>query len=235
MVEHDHNLSSKSVKSPPTIARVQESERRRLARELHDDTMQSLVALGQRLQLAQRALERSDNAGISVAVANARELSHLAMDHLRRTINLLHPNNLGVKGLISALRDLAQDIEAQGIKVQFTLEGDYRQLSSDSEIAIFRITQDALSNIVRHSHAKLVTMAVSFTQTSFTLRLQDDGIGFKLADPISDYIDAGCFGLVGMMERARAALGELNVASELGKGTTICFNLPIQPESSANS
>lgn len=211
------------------ITEVQEAERRRLSHDLHDETMQGLVAVGQRLQLAQKALESGDKAAIGTTIANARAINQLVMDELRRTIRALRPINLEGAGLLSALEALLRDVESLGIKVQFAVEGEAKQLRPEIELTTFRVAQEALSNIIKHAQAKHVTMTVRFTKTDFHLLVEDDGIGFTPADPATSYVDAGHYGVVGMQERVYVVGGELKISSQIGQGTRVSARLPYLP------
>lgn len=216
------------------ITEVQEAERRRLSHDLHDETMQGLVAVGQRLQLAQRALEHGDQTAIGTTIANARELNQLVMDELRRTIRALRPTNLEGAGLLSALESLLRDIASLGIEVHFAVEGETRQLRPEIELTTFRVAQESISNITKHAEAKHVTITIRFTKTDFHLLVEDDGIGFTPADSATSYADRGHYGLVGMQERINMIGGELKINSQMGQGTRVSARLPYVPKAASN-
>lgn len=212
------------------IIEVQEAERRRLSHDLHDETMQGLVAIGQRLQLAQKALESGDKAAIGTTITNARTINQLVMDELRRTIRALRPISLEGAGLLSALEALLRDIQTHDIKVQLVVEGESTQLRPEIELTTFRVAQEALSNIVKHAQAKHVTMTVRFAETDIRLLVEDDGVGFTPADSAISYADGGHYGVVGMQERVAMVGGELKISSQPGQGTRVSACLPYSVE-----
>lgn len=209
------------------ITQAQEAERARLARELHDDTVQALIALKQRAQLARKALGRDPER----AAERLDELSAL-IDHeltgLRRLIADLRPIYLEELGFIPALEMLVQQTEtAHGLRVLFDVEGEPVRLAPDLELAAFRIVQQALSNVVQHAAAPNVRVIVSFTATDLELLIQDDGRGFNPPEHPTDFARLGHFGLMGMYERATLHGGSLSLNSAPGQGTTVTARLPL--------
>ncbi|MHB9031994.1 MAG: HAMP domain-containing sensor histidine kinase [Anaerolineae bacterium] len=208
------------------ITEVQEVERHRLSHDLHDETMQGLVAVGQRLQLAQRALERDDRAGSLSRISQARELNQMVMDELRRTIRALRPTNLEGAGLLSALEALTNEFESLGVESKFTVIGESRPIHSEIELAAFRVAQEALSNVKKHSQARHITVSIKFEDSGFTLQAQDDGIGFSPPPNGLALASNGHYGLIGMQERVFAVGGELEIHAARGHGTSITARFP---------
>ena len=214
------------------ITSAQEEERQRLARELHDDTIQELIALKQRLQLAQKAVKDPN------AIQLLAELENLAegnIDNLRRLTRALRPIYLEDLGLVTALEMLAGETsQANGLIVDFRRAGQERRLPPEVELAFYRIAQQALNNAVRHAQARRATLQMTFASGETRLEVSDDGIGFEVPDSPTDFASHGHFGLLGMRERADLLGARLEVQSEPRSGTRLSVALPVtRPEEDA--
>ncbi|MEW5957919.1 MAG: histidine kinase [Chloroflexota bacterium] len=208
-----------------TIA--QEEERKRLARELHDETVQSLIALGQRIEMAQKALDK-DPPKAHQRLAELRTLAEESQAEVRRFSRALRPLYLEDLGFVPAFEMLAQEVERQsGLAVSVRIEGEVRRLAPDLELTAYRIAQEGLSNVVRHAQAQNTWLTVIFAADVLTLRLQDDGRGFEPPVNPADLAHAGHFGLMGLHERALLFGGRLEVHSQPGEGTTLEVFLPL--------
>lgn len=204
------------------ITSGQEEERLRLARELHDDTIQSVIALKQRVQLAERSVK--DQKGKQ----SLRELEGLAeqtVENLRRIIRALRPIYLEDLGLVTALEMLVR--ETKTMQVDFQRTGQEKRLDHEVELALYRISQEAMSNVARHSKASQVTLKILFSEMEFVLEVSDNGIGFALPPSPTDFAPSGHFGLLGMKERAELIGGRLEIQSETDKGTRLSVRVPI--------
>jgi len=215
------------------ITQGQEAERSRLARELHDDTAQSLIALGQRLQMAQRALDRGDVHRARDLLIELRELTQQGVEDVRRFSRDLRPTYLEELGFLPALDMLVRGLTDTTLEAELQVEGTPRRLAPDLELAAYRIAQEALNNTTRHSRAKHVTLRVRFSETDVSLVIQDDGSGFAVPDQPGELAHAGHFGLLGMRERAILLGGQLRVSSEPGRGTRVEAHLPANTISGA--
>ncbi len=211
------------------ITRAQEDERRRLARELHDETIQELIALDHRVQFL--SMESDNDQGGDYA----RELQalHHAIQHaiqgVRRTTRALRPIYLEDLGLAPAVEMLTKDIEAEvGIPVRFSLEGTPRRLDPEVELALYRIVQEALNNIARHARATQVEVRLDFEASRVIATIQDDGVGFELPRGSTSLATLGHYGMIGMQERADLVGGRLEINSVPGEGTTVTVSVPIQ-------
>ena len=206
------------------ITDAQEEERRRLARELHDDTLQSVIALKQRVQLAQK------NAGDTAAQQSLQELAAIAeqtIENLRRTTRALRPVYLEDLGLVTALEMLARETEsASNIEVVFQKQGDEARLAAPVELALYRMAQEALSNVARHAQATRAELVIAFGQDRIEVRVVDNGLGFDAPNTPADFAPSGHFGLLGMYERADLIGARLSIHSAPGKGTQLIVNLP---------
>lgn len=203
------------------ITAAQEEERKRIARELHDDTAQSLAALlldieamrKARDQLSEDTLLRLEK--LRTAVCNI-------LEGVRRFSHELRPGVLDQLGLVSALELLTDELSEQGqVKANLEIVGYERRLSPDVELALFRIAQAALCNVRKHSAATEVVVRVEYDTGKVKLDVIDNGKGFELPASLGDLASRGKLGLLGMQERARLLDGSFEVRSGVGKGTTI--------------
>lgn len=206
------------------ITRGQEDERQRLARELHDDTIQSLIALKQRVQLTRRVLPK--DAPTLPALSELETLTEETIQNLRRTIRALRPIYLEDFGLTSALEILSKETAlAAGLEVQFQKTGVERRLAPEVELALYRMAQEALNNVIHHAQAKIAKICVSFSPGALKLDIQDDGVGFTPPSNPAEYMPGGHFGLVGLHERAQLLNARLEIASASGKGTKVTVTI----------
>ncbi len=156
---------------------------------------------------------------------------------VRRFIRDLRPSVLDDLGLLPALEGLMADVKEDGIETKLKVGGDRRRLPPEAELALFRIVQEALSNVRRHSHASRVTTVVEFGEgrtrpeqsRRVRITVDDNGQGFELPDRTSDLAATGKLGLIGMHERARLLGGTLLIQSEPGGGSTVIVDIPIPP------
>lgn len=205
------------------ITAAQEEERLRLARELHDDTIQAVIALKQRVQIAQRTVK--DQA--SLRILNELEaLAEQTVGDLRRLTRALRPIYLEDLGLVTALEMLARETsENNSLNVRFQKAGKEQRLAPEVELALYRIAQEALSNVVRHAKAKQAFLHVNFEDHEVGLEVRDDGVGFEMPKSPTDFAPSGHFGLLGIRERTDLIGGRLEVQSEVGGGTLLSVRL----------
>ncbi|MDT8304728.1 MAG: histidine kinase [Anaerolineae bacterium] len=194
----------------------QEEERRRLARELHDDTIQALIALNQRLQLVQMAQPET------VQITEMQQMVAGLIADLRRTIHALRPIYLEDLGLVPALQMLVQEMQAGAAPVlTFECEGKPSRLEPEVELALYRIAQEALSNVVRHADASAATVRLTFRPETVALMVSDDGTGFTVPESPAELAPQAHFGLLGIHERAELIGARLMLASQPGRGTRV--------------
>jgi signal transduction histidine kinase len=211
------------------ITQAQEDERRRLARELHDQTAQALVALDQREQMLKPYL-RADPAA-SGLLAEIRAMIGETIDDLRRIVRALRPVYLEELGLAPALQMLARDLGLDDkITVHFEKTGIPQRLIPDHEMALYRIAQEALNNAWQHSGASQIWLNVQFEASQVTITVRDNGTGFAAPRRATELDASGQqhFGITGMHERAALIGAHLQIKSEPGSGTTISVKAPIQ-------
>lgn len=207
------------------ISDAQEDERRRIARELHDDTAQGLIALSRRLDNLSATVEGLTPSAIA-RLEDIQERIEDLLEGVRRFGRDLRPSVLDDLGLLPALEGLMAGLPQSGIEPLLETRGDQRRLSPDTELALYRIAQEALNNTRKHAQASRVETVVEFGADRVRVSVQDDGQGFEMPASLSDLATLGRFGFVGMHERVQLLRGTLTVRSELGKGMTIVADVP---------
>jgi signal transduction histidine kinase len=209
------------------VTKGQEEERARLAREVHDGPVQSLIVLSQRTEMAKHKLERGDGDGMEALLEQLRAAEVRVVEDLRRIIGALRPVYLEDLGFVPALEVLVQNATARsGAEVSLSVTGTARRLTPDVELAAYRITQEGLNNALQHGQASQITVTVRYDRDGVWLQIADDGVGFEPTAYLGGHARAGHFGLVGLSERTRHLGGSLQVNSALGRGTTITARLP---------
>ena len=206
-----------------------ESERTRVARELHDGPVQTLITLGQRAEMAERLILRGqyDKAIETLEDLHSREIT--IVDELRRIIRDLRPVYLDDLGLLPALGMLAKMGSSQSdVEVDLVHPVDIQRLGSNTELSLYRIAQEAMNNALNHAHAQHITIHVAPYENGISLTIADDGIGFIPSQHLDLYTRQGHFGLVGIQERVRQLDGVLNIISNPGDGTTVSVYIPEQ-------
>jgi signal transduction histidine kinase len=209
------------------ISRVlesQENERQRIARDLHDDTIHILLAVANTAQnmLAPDAVIKE----IKRSSEWIRDTTLQAIEDLRRITVDLRPSILDHLGLIPALRWLADRINNESdIDVKVFINGEERELPSEVQLVIFRITQEALNNIKRHSGATEAAVTMEFANDSLKISIQDDGKGFRPPKRVLGLAAKGKLGLIGMHERIDSLGGKFQIYSRPGKGTLLFIEI----------
>jgi two-component system NarL family sensor kinase len=213
--EREHELFAEQV-----IA-AQETERRRLAGDIHDGISQRLVTLSYHLDAVGHAIGE-DPQEAAEQLAHARHLVDLTLDEARAAIGGLRPPVLEDLGLGGGLSSLARSVPQLDVELELTDD----RLPEHVEIALYRIAQECLQNIVKHARA--TTARLRFTVADDTARLEvtDDGIGFD-AGAVTPAPDGSGYGLRSMSERAELVGGRLRVTSRVGSGTTITTTVPL--------
>jgi two-component system, NarL family, sensor kinase len=203
---------------------AQEAERQRLARDIHDGISQRLVTLSFHLDAVRTFLDRDDAAAARTDLATACDLVLTTLDEARTAIGALRPPVLDDLGLAGALAALARGLPG----VRAVLDLDERRLPEHVEVALYRIAQETLQNVLKHADAREVTVRLATDDTGVRLELADDGVGFDL----SRRAGTG-HGLASVRERAELVGGSVRVTSRPGTGTTVAVTAPL--DSSSNS
>ncbi len=201
--------------------RAQEEERSRIARELHDETAQVLTALS--LDLATLRKNLSKHSKTVQLVDRLQLLSKQMSQELYRLVHDLRPAQLDDLGLIPAIHYLKDSYATQGLEVSVQVQGQSRRLDTIVETVLFRVIQEALNNVLRHSQSPQAQILVSFNPQEITLNIIDDGIGF---DPEKPLTPPHGWGLAGMRERVDLIKGQLRIDSGQGRGTTVEVIVP---------
>jgi signal transduction histidine kinase len=203
------------------VVEAQESERKRLARELHDETGQALTSILLGLKPLEQSAESDE---IRAAVDSVRELVVSTLQDVRRLAVELRPTALDDFGLVAAVQRLSDNFRDQsGLEVDLEAQLGEERLPSEVETALYRVVQEALTNIVKHADAERVSILLSRKDSSVVAVVEDDGSGF---DPGATREDA--LGLAGMRERAALVGGRLQIESKVGAGTTLVAEVPLR-------
>ncbi len=209
------------------VLRAQEDERKRIARELHDDTSSSILLLIRRLD----ALETSCPEVSEPVRWHLEKLRTQAVDvleGLRRCAQELRPRILDDLGLVAAIEWITDDIEnTDSIETDVKVSGEERPFDSEIQLMVFRIAQEALNNARRHSRATKISVSIDFTNEAVSITITDNGVGFSLPERIDDLASLGHLGIMGMSERAQLMHGSLDISSEQNKGTMVSFRIPV--------
>jgi len=207
------------------LLQAQEEERRRITRELHDETGQALMVL--RFQLEILAGESIDD-GQKSRIQESLVLLDRTIDGLRRTIARLSPRVLEELGLVVAIRKQLQLLARHtAMRTHQELPDDVGDLDPDVQVAVYRSVQEALHNVAKHSRARNAKVKLTFSGGKLLLEIEDDGVGFSTRNAA----DRG-FGLKGMRERASALGGSMKIRSHPGEGTRIRIAFQIEEQGS---
>jgi PAS domain S-box-containing protein len=211
------------------ITRAQEEERKRIARELHDDTIQALVVHYQQLWDLAGGVANLPQEAISARLQELCQQNGNIIRELRRLSQDLRPAALDRFGLMPTLERLASDLEEKaGIATKINVIGAEKRLPAEVELCLFRIVQEALRNVWKHSEATSAEITVEFAEAQTRVTVSDNGKGFAVPSA-TDKLRSGKLGLAGMQERASLLGGTLTVQSEAGKGTILAATLPQYP------
>ncbi|MBN1919960.1 MAG: sensor histidine kinase [Anaerolineae bacterium] len=194
-------------------------ERNRLAREIHDSLGHYLTAINVQLEVARTLLESEPSQALP-PLERAQSLAKEGLHEVRRSVAALRASPLEGKPLATVLATLVEELRASGIEATFDVQGEPRALPPQLELALYRVTQEALTNICKHAQARHAEITLNYAVEAVRLKVQDDGIG-------SD-APAGGFGLVGLRERVQLLGGEMHCGSEPGKGFVLEISVPLQ-------
>jgi len=215
------------------LIRAHEEERSRIARELHDEVSQSLTSLMMSLNAVEHR-GMADPARLHRSLHAIRTVAEETLEEVRRIVFDLRPTLLDDLGLIPAVRHYAKTLlETQGIQVRFAAAGFGKaRLPSAVETTVFRVAQEAITNVARHAHARVVSISLALESGHVRLQVADDGTGFDapalLASP-----DHRRLGIAGMEERVTLLGGRLDLVSAPGQGTVVTMTVPVPGEEAA--
>jgi PAS domain S-box-containing protein len=223
----DLTLQKQQMEFASRLQSMQDEERRRLARELHDSVGQTLAALGMNIGIVQAQSHKLDSLGARAVSDNARLVEEVSRE-IRTISHLLHPPLLDIAGLASALRWYIDGFsERSNIRVDVEIPSDFGRLPDELEIAIFRIVQECLTNIHRHSGSTTATIRLHQEGDRLTVEVQDRGKGIPV-EKQHELIESGRggVGFAGMRERLRRLGGTLEIKSD-GSGTVVSAILKV--------
>jgi PAS domain S-box-containing protein len=209
------------------ITRAQEDERKRISLELHDETVQYLIVLWRQLETISQKNKELSPESITL-LQELREQTKNVIQSVRRLSQDLRPATLDRLGLLPALDHLAGEINGYSpITTTVRVLGKEKRLTEEVGLMLFRITQEAMRNALRHSQANQAEIIVEFKENKINVSIRDNGKGFCLPPDVRNLSQKGKLGLVGMQERARLIGGQLSIISEPEKGTTISVEVPV--------
>lgn len=207
------------------ITRSQEQERLRISHELHDETTQNLLAISRGLEL------RMSEAGDPDRLSSIKDLVDQTLRGVRSISRDLRPFALDDLGLAPALRALVEagtdTLGPVDPQVHFRIEGEPVALTSDQELVLYRITQEALNNARKHAQADNLWVNLIYSSQSVELHIYDDGEGFEVPESMAELAHEGSYGLLGIQERVWAIYGRVEIRSALGGGTNIHITIPL--------
>ncbi len=209
------------------IIEAQEEERMRVSREIHDGPAQSMVNVVLKAELCEKLLSIDTNQS-RTELQNLKDIVRTSLKDIRKIIYDLRPMSLDDLGLVPTIeRYIDSFIEETGINVELMVINKQHDIDSIIEIACFRIIQEALNNILKHSNAQDVLIKIEQTLDKLCIVIKDNGIGFDMKNNKSKTGESG-FGLIGMKERAELLNGKLDIISSIGEGTRIILTIPLE-------
>jgi two-component system sensor histidine kinase UhpB len=207
---------------------AQEEERKRIARSLHDDTGQSLSSFIINLERLENHLPEDDKEIID-RLNSLRKMASSSLDSLRSIIYDLRPAILDDLGLVPAIRWFARtNLEEAGIQVELEFPDEIPSLPQPLTTTLFRITQEGVNNIIRHSQARKACISLGLAENEVYLKISDDGHGFDPSQLSTEAIHIQHWGLIGIQERIELVRGRMSIHSDPQNGTTLIINLPLQ-------
>jgi signal transduction histidine kinase len=213
---------------------AQEEERRRIARELHDETSQALTALVVGMDTATLGREL-DNAKLEEKLAGLKQLAVRTLEGVHGLIFDLRPSILDDLGLVASLQWYAENrLAPTGVRFHLEVSGEDRRLPGEVETALFRIGQEALSNVAKHAEASNVVLSVEFEEDAVAVEVEDDGQGFDPSTVEQPPAGPVGWGILGMRERTSLLGGVLEISSQPGAGTRVRATIPLEWESERN-
>ncbi|WP_003541756.1 sensor histidine kinase [Desulfotomaculum nigrificans] len=208
-----------------SIIRAQEEERKRVAREIHDGPAQSMANIVMRAEFCLKLLEMNPGM-VKGELISLQQLVRQSLNDVRKIIFDLRPMVLDDLGLFPAIKRYVEEYKNQfNINVELVLLGSERRFETSLEVAVFRIIQEALTNIRKHAKAQHVVIKLELITTRINVYIKDNGCGFDI-DTTKPKSDGSGYGLVGMRERIQLLKGAMTISSAPGKGTEISFWIP---------
>ncbi|WP_144934294.1 sensor histidine kinase [Paenibacillus sp. 32O-W] len=213
------------------IIMAQEEERKRIAREIHDGLAQTMAHVVLRTEIAERMLSQENLDSVKEELSDLKGQVRDGLEEVRKMIFNLRPMALDDLGLIPTLHKFVQDFEEKSkIRTRFELAGREKRLPSEMEVAVYRLIQEAFSNVLKHAKATYISLTITFQKHMTQIVIKDNGIGFNVEEMESKMITSSHYGLIGMQERIDLLEGKIDIESKKGEGTKITMLIPINPE-----
>jgi signal transduction histidine kinase len=225
-VNSTHSSISRSPLGSSAIIRSQELERQRIAREIHDGPAQAVANVVLRMDILSKVSEK-DPSRVSEELAKMKAIAQGALDEIRGFIFDLRPMTLQDLGLVATIKRVVTSIrEMSGLNVRYVVEGNERPLGQLVSLAVFRIAQEATTNLRKYSNCETAWVHLKFLDDKVILIVEDDGAGFDLEEVAKSQKEYASFGLLGMKERADDINADLDIASSPGEGTKVVLVVP---------
>jgi two-component system sensor histidine kinase DegS len=214
------------------IILAQEEERKRIAREIHDGMAQTMANVVLRTEIAERMLAKQELTSVKEELVDLKTQVRGGLEEVRKIIFNLRPMALDDLGIVPTLRKYVQDFEEKTkIHTHFSLIGRETRIPSGLEIAVFRLVQEALSNVAKHAKATYVSVELTLEKDQVKIYIVDNGIGFDVGQTEKIIAKGNNFGLLGMRERVELLEGKMEIVSEKDSGAKITMVIPVgEPE-----
>jgi PAS domain S-box-containing protein len=208
------------------IIHIQEEDRGRISRELHDEIGQLLAAITVNIEIMKKTIgERPDM--VRARMDDTQQLTRSVMDRVHQVLQELRPVMIDQSGLLSLLRQYAKSFSSRtNLPVNFVEETAFEELDRNQKVAIYRVVQESLTNIAQHAGASHVTIDCGAEAEAVVMEILDDGRGFVASEATSTANGRPCLGVLGMQERIKQAGGEFHLTSQPGRGTRIWVRIP---------
>lgn len=207
------------------IIRIQEEERRRVARDIHDGPAQSIANIVFRAEICERLIDK-DPVRAKEELKALGDHIRLTLSEIRKIIFDLRPMALDDLGLMPTIRGVLDVFHEQyGLLTEISLTGKERRLEPHVEIGVFRVVQEVLNNVVKHAEASTVRVRIDFAPADVTVIVEDDGKGFDL---VNEEKPSGHYGIMGMRERVQLLAGKLTIKSAPRQGTKVMITVPLR-------
>jgi two-component system sensor histidine kinase DegS len=219
------NLNSKIIKA-------QEKERKKIANEVHDGPAQSLANVVMQMDILEKIIKKSPETALK-EIEEMRSIIKSSLGEVRKFIFDLRPMTLDDLGLIPTIKRFIENFKKRrthSIFINLEIKGIQYRLSQDIETCFFRILQESLNNVIKHSKAESVKICVYFTKTILIMIIHDNGIGFDVENISRSYSTRESLGLVSMMERAELIDADLSIESAANEGTKVTLSLKVNPK-----
>jgi two-component system sensor histidine kinase DegS len=213
------------------ITLAQEEERKRIAREIHDGLAQTMANVVLRSEIAERMLGKEQYAGVKEELVDLKGQVRSGLEEVRKIIFNLRPMALDDLGLIPTLSKFAQDFEEKTkIRTKFDVKGKGQRFPTGMEVAIYRLIQEAFSNVLKHAEASFISLEVVFLHGDVQITVIDNGVGFDVGLAEAKMDKGTHFGLMGMRERIDLLDGKIQFQSAEGSGVKVTMVIPISSE-----